>query len=869
MNFEDIGDIKGCLNRGGVPIRDLYTLFELRQPVPEATNSAGAAPVGVRQVAWLQNHVSLALDFTTCALEREEFLLVCDVARETFRHWGTHADDAVRTDLMRVRINYATALARLGFPLEAREKLEPYVSDSYRPALKPDLKAAVLRQLGNILRDESQQASTRAGRLQKAHEALAFYKRSLELEPEHLETLALTAAASLFLDGPESDLRGEAYEKARKILQIADTLPDSVRADGQTTRWRAAAHAVLGQVDAALEAYKAMQKAPGVSASDLADARHSAEFLARALGKPRDFFKKAFPPLQLVVFVGHLPDLPDNPARFPNASVEQVRQKIREKVAEMDVRVGFVGAAAGADLLFIEALLERNATVHVVLPWTRDEFLKTSIHPYEPPGAEPIWEPLFNRALKEAATVREIGQAYEPTSDVNWRYLVEVTAGLALQTARISRLDVQPLVLWDGLPGWGIGGTAAFAEFWRDDLGYDLITIELPAPPAPPTGRRGGGMRSSRSELLTMRHEVKSMLFADIVGYSKLHEGVIPKFVETFLSRVSLLVAQSKHAPRSVNTWGDAVYAIFDFARDAGSFALELTEMIQKGKPDWLREGLYWEEHVPGNPEPVKHPLNIRVGLHTGPVFRHYDPVVRQLGFTGAHVSRAARIEPVANPGEVFASEQFAALAELDAELGRPAGANRAEAADLGFVCEYAGTMKLAKGYPGRFRIYRVLPKRVFAVEELARAAHELYCIESHIRGETPATNVAMRPWEELTEDLREANRAQVVDIPNKLRGLGYELSASYGLDPKEIEMSDARVEELAIVEHDRWMKDRRDHGWTYAPTRDNRRKYHPLLVPWEQLNEVEKQKDRDTVRNLPRLIAKAGFTVRKIAEER
>jgi len=867
VNFEDIRDIQGCLKRGGVPIRDLYALFALRQPVPEPSATVGSEAVGVRQLPWLQDDVSLALDFTTCALEKEEFLLVCDVAREAFRHWGTHADDAVRTELVRVRINYATALARLGFAFEAREKLEPCVSDGYRPVLGPRLKANILRRLGNILRDESQQASTRAGKLQKAEEALVFYKRSLELEPEHLETLALTAAASLFLDRPESDLREQAYEKARQILQIARKLPDSVQANVQTTRWRATAHTVLGEVDAAVQAYGQMQKAPGVTPTDLADARYYAQFLAEALGKPRDFFKKAFPPLQLVVFVGHLPDLPDQPARFPASSIEQVRRNIRAKVEEMDIRVGFVSAAAGADLLFIEALLERNGTVHIVLPWTRDEFLKTSVLPYDPAGAGPVWEPLFNRALREAATVREIGQAYEPSSDVNWRYMMEVTAGLALQTARISRLDVQPLALWDGLPGWGTGGTAAFAEFWRDDLAQELITIDMPAPPTPPR-RRTGGMRSARSEILTMRHEVKSMLFADIAGYSKLPEGVIPKFVEIFLSRVSLLVAQSKHAPRSVNTWGDAIYAIFDFARDAGAFALELTDMIQKGKPDWLREGLYWEEHLAGNPEPVKHPLNIRVGLHTGPVFRHYDPVVRQLGFTGAHVSRAARIEPVAKPGEVYASEQFAALAELDAELGRPAGKGGAPAADIGFVCQNAGTMRLAKNYPGRFRIYRVLPKRVFAVEELARAAHELYCIECQVRGETPADNVAMRPWEELTDDLREANRAQVVDIPNKLRGLGYELSPSYGLSASEIELPDARVEELAIFEHDRWMKDRRDHGWTYAPARDNRRKYHPLLVPWEQLSEKEKQKDRDTVRNLPRLIARAGFNVRKIVED-
>ncbi len=291
------------------------------------------------------------------------------MARETFRQWGSTSDPAVRTQLLRVRINYATALARLGFPLEAREKLEACVSDAFRPALGPHLKAEILRRLGNILRDESQQESTRSARLQKAEEALAFYKRSLELEPEHLETLALTAAASLFLDAPESDLRGHAYEKARQILQIDRKLPDSVRVNAQTTRWRAAAHAVLGEVDAALQAYGDMQKAPDVTATDLADARHNAQFLAEALGMPRDFFKKAFPPLQLVVFVGHLPDLPDQPPRFPNSSIEQVRRNIRAKVAEMDVRVGFVSAAAGADLLFIEALLERNGTVHIVLPW--------------------------------------------------------------------------------------------------------------------------------------------------------------------------------------------------------------------------------------------------------------------------------------------------------------------------------------------------------------------------------------------------------------------------------------------------------------------------------------------------------------------
>src|SRR4029079_7031723 len=95
-------------------------------------------------------------------------------------------------------------------------------------------------------------------------------------------------------------------------------------------------------------------------------------------------------------------------------------------------------------------------------------------------------------------------------------------------------------------------------------------------------------------------------------------------------------------------------------ARDADCFLLELTQMIEEGKTDWLQKGLYWEEFVADDQEPIKHPLNVRIGLHTGPVVVHYAPVVRRLGFTGSHVNRAARIEPIARPGEVFASEEFA-----------------------------------------------------------------------------------------------------------------------------------------------------------------------------------------------------------------
>jgi class 3 adenylate cyclase len=404
-------------------------------------------------------------------------------------------------------------------------------------------------------------------------------------------------------------------------------------------------------------------------------------------------------------------------------------------------------------------------------------------------------------------------------------------------------------------------------NFWQQQLRREPTILELPAPRV--TSRSShGAIAATRCERATLHQEVKSMLFADIVGYSKLTESVIPEFVGAFLERVSQLMAESKHPPRSVNMWGDAIYAVFDFASDAGSFALELTQMIQEGKDEWLRHGLYWEESGAGPESSKKHPLNIRVGLHAGPVFVHYNPVVRQLGYTGGHVNRAARIEPIAGHGEVFASEEFAALAELGREIQRHTGATMVDRES--FVCDYAGSMQLAKSYPGRHRIYRVVPQRELAIEELAQGIHEFYCAKEKARGATRETNTSLRPWAELPEDLKNANRAQAADIPNKLLALGFELAPSFGSKASEMAITDAQVEALAIREHDRWMDDRRRHGWARSSnkTKDEARKQHPSLIPWEQLSEPEKEKDRDTVRNLPDYIEMAGFRVRKIAGE-
>ncbi len=143
---------------------------------------------------------------------------------------------------------------------------------------------------------------------------------------------------------------------------------------------------------------------------------------------------------------------------------------------------------------------------------------------------------------------------------------------------------------------------------------------------------------------------------------------------------------------------------------------------------------------------------------------------------------------------------------------------------------------------------------------------HALYCEKRLLGQDMPPESPALRPWADLADDYRDANRAQVADLPNKLFLLGYELAPSHGISAAEMQITPQQLEQLSIREHIRWMTERARQGWVYGAVRDNARKHHPSIIPWDDLSEGEKQKDRDTVINLPVLIEKAGFRVRKIA---
>ena len=145
-------------------------------------------------------------------------------------------------------------------------------------------------------------------------------------------------------------------------------------------------------------------------------------------------------------------------------------------------------------------------------------------------------------------------------------------------------------------------------------------------------------------------------------------------------------------------------------------------------------------------------------------------------------------------------------------------------------------------------------------VDALAKAFHEAN------RALATGQSRSNLPWEELDESYREANRRLVAHIPAKLASAGYDvdrwLSSARDNRLPHIEGfaadADTRTA-LAALEHDRWMTERRLSGWRYAPERDNTRRHHPHLVPFEDLPADVQAFDFASVDQLAAILARVG----------
>ncbi|MBD0370938.1 MAG: DUF4071 domain-containing protein [Pyrinomonadaceae bacterium] len=600
--------------------------------------------------------------FASRAVNLGEPLLAYDAVREGLETW-THD--------VRLRQLHALALARSGATLRARSILTELQQEGHRDEETLGILARTHKDLW------LQAPETDAGR-ENLRRAQELYLEAYRINEGYWTGIN---AATLALLLGHRDVAEDVAEKVSKLC-----LRELERAEetGANKYWPLAtlgeAALIRGEWDEAERRYAEASEAAKGEYAEVASTRRNARLIAKAMGESLARVDSFFDIPGVVIFTGHMIDSPerDRP-RFPPELESAVKDAIRERLLKLNAGFGYSSAACGSDILFLEVMNEIGGKTHVVLPYERDQFIEDSVRGATHKG----WKERFEAVMSRASSVTVASHYKLEGGDASYEYANQLIHGLAIIKAAQLETEILALAVWDGGEGDGRGGTRSAIDEWQQQgLKIDLINPAkmLREGVEPEVSALSDAHKETSAEVEegALKPKIMSMLFADAVNFSRLTERQMPLFLQHFLGLIGESVRTAQHLPVLKNTWGDGLFFVFSSVREAGDFALELSQRLCR--TNWAEKGL---------PED----LNLRIALHAGPVYSCTDPITERPNLFGTHVTRAARLEPITPPGLVYSSQEFAALAAAQGVTD--------------FKCEYIGQTPLAKKY-GTFPTYHV-----------------------------------------------------------------------------------------------------------------------------------------------------------------
>lgn len=646
--------------------------------------------------------------------ERAAWLVRAEQSLLALAELGYRVESPARPDpvqsaasLSRVAVREAEQLLRMGEPLLAYNVVQQALEEGHSGFRLRQLKGLALARSGDIARANSELSALHAaghddgetlGLLARTHKDLALAAKDAETRKRHL-----AEAFGIYNSGYRKSRSGgavtEAYYTGINAATMAFLRDDSARAceiaadvemlceqvlaagDAEDAYWPQAtlAEAALlrGDENAARERYAAAARLAGNRYGDLSSTRRQARLLLRHQDRASGWLDAALRIPPVLVYTGHMIDVPGREqARFPPELEGAVRARIHEHLDRLRPVAAYGSAACGTDILCLECVEELGGELHIVLPFPAGYFRAESVD-LAPGGS---WGERFEKLLARADEVLVIGDQPPPRGESTFEYANLVMTGLARLRAQMLETGMQGLAVWDGRGAGGAGGTGSVIDLWRTSgvplHHVDIATTERPSPAADvaaPAAARGDTRGEDGFD-----YRIKTMLFADAVGYSRLTDEQIPLFFAHYLGAVAALNEQTAYRAEHIETAGDGLYMVFGDPASAGHYALELSELV--AGTDWPGLGL------PAD-------MSTRIGLHCGPVFVGRDPVTGRPLYTGSHTNRTARIEPITPPGQVYASSAYAAVAAATGVEG------------LRF--SYIGRTQLAKQY-GKLALYHV-----------------------------------------------------------------------------------------------------------------------------------------------------------------
>lgn len=458
----------------------------------------------------------------------------------------------------------------------------------------------------------------------------------------------------------------------------------------------AEAQLLLGREDDACKLYEeAMKQRETVHYIDVVTARQQLYFLRDAGFKVPNQALEILVPPTIVVFTGHMIDHPSfQTDLFPLDIEKDISRIITEKLKEIDAKIGYSSASCGADIIFIEALQSLGGEINIILPFSISDFIETNVR-----HAGPRWEKRFEKILASAHSVSFACEDKYLGHDMLYRFSNYVMHGSAVMRGKFLTTEPHLMAVWHSRSESMPGGPADFIDRWSNISTLHLIDLDE-------ISNTTGAVETIDPALVTRQQGtinfdpfiskspdrvIKSMMFSDLSGYSKLQDEHIPSFLD-FLDKLNKAMEKIGMDLESLNTWGDAVFAVADNAIKIADFGLRYCDIIESlGKK------------YPEFPFPIR----ARISLHSGPVFIAMDPFIKKMNFYGGHINRAARLEPVTTVGQVYATQQFVALLHGETNDERNEYIQKGLKYYERYSTEYVGMISLAKSF-GQQEVYHL-----------------------------------------------------------------------------------------------------------------------------------------------------------------
>lgn len=442
-----------------------------------------------------------------------------------------------------------------------------------------------------------------------------------------------------------------AYKFSSEIKKICMATIEDGSDDYWTYATMGEANFLVKEYDAAIEWYeKGVNKDPD-NIGNINSSRRNVKLLFDRLNTPIQVQHRINSLLsvpKVLVFTGHrVDDEGRAEPRFPNEKAIEVKEILKGKIKDLGPCVGYCSAANGADIIFMEVMMELGHKCYSIIPFKEKDFIEESIATI----IKSNWVERYYSLKEQGANIIELENLGIDLKEDSYIFANRIIYGLARIRAEQLNTKVHPISIWDSKEAnktTAMGGTTHVLYEWQKrGNNVDIVDLDgvlknkahLRSLPAFEDGKK--------FEESTKSTKTCGILFCDAVNYSQLRNTEFVLFNRILHEIIEDTLKTYKFNILDKNVWGDGLHFVFRNLEEAGIFALKFTKIL--ADHPWSRNGL-------------SQPVQFRTAVHAGPVFETENPLTKKNQYVGSHVCRTARMESLTPPGEVYASQEFAAL---------------------------------------------------------------------------------------------------------------------------------------------------------------------------------------------------------------